>query len=157
MLIGLGSLLQHLFQAVKCIQRCYKDLYQVPPLKGNYKRAVIQTEHLTPEYVQFMTYYMNIELNFAFNSNMRLGRYDVALESFENVINVKSDHAIAHYYYSVCAEKIGDSKKSHRHLQIAKKIINSTDFWDIFIDDFSLPLEKYYSQRAESPAMIRTN
>ena len=118
------------------------NLYKIPPIKGNYKRAVIQTEHLTPDFVQFMTYYMNIELNFVFNSNMRLGRYDVALESFENVINVKSDHAIAHYYSSICAEKIGDSEKSRHHLQTAKKIIKSTNFWDIFIDDFSLPLKK---------------
>ena len=58
-------------------------------LLGNYKRAVIWTEHLTPDFVQFMTYYMNIELNFVYNSNMRLGNYDVALASFENVINVK--------------------------------------------------------------------
>ena len=118
------------------------NLYKVPPIKGNYKRAVIQTEHLTPDFVQFMTYYMNIELNFVFNSNMRLGRYDVALESFENVIGVKSDHAIAHYYSSICAEKIGDSAKSRLHLQTAEKIIKSTNFWDVFIDDFSLPLKK---------------
>ena len=119
-----------------------KSLYKIPPIKGNYKRAVIQTEHLTPEFIQFMTYYMNIELNFVFNSNMRLGRYDVALESFENVINVKSDHAIAHYYSSICAEKIGNSEKSRLHFQTAKEIIKSTDYWDIFIDDFSLPLKK---------------
>ena len=118
-----------------------KSLYKIPPIKGNYKGAVIQIEHLTPEFVQFMTYYMNIELNFVF-----IPIWDwvdtMLLESFENVINVKSDHAIAHYYSSICAEKIGDIEKSRHHFQTAKKIINNTDFWDIFIDDFSLPLKK---------------
>ena len=42
---------------------------------------------MTPEYVQFMTYYMNIELNFVHNANMRLERYSTALKA-KNVINV---------------------------------------------------------------------
>ena len=34
--------------------------YRVSPIKGNYKRAIIETKDMTPEYIQHMTYYMNI-------------------------------------------------------------------------------------------------
>ena len=67
-----------------------KGMYEIPPIRGNYKRAVIKTEHLTPDFVQFMTYYMNIELNFVFNSNMRLGNYEVALASFKKCYKCKT-------------------------------------------------------------------
>ena len=118
----------------------HNNYYKVAPIKANYKRAVIETEHMTPEYVQFMTYYMNIELNFVHNSNMRLGRYKTALEGFLNVISVKSDHAIAHYYASVCFEKLGDSENADLHMNEAISIIEETDFWDIYINDFEIPV-----------------
>lgn len=118
----------------------HNNYYKVPPIKANYKRAVIETEHMSPEYVQFMTYYMNIELNFVHNSNMRLGRYKTALEGFLNVVNVKSDHALAHYYGSVCYRELGDQQKAKTHLEEAVKIIERTDFWDQFIKDFDIPV-----------------
>ena len=119
-----------------------KGMYETPPIRGNYKRAVIKTEHLTPDFVQFMTYYMNIELNFVFNSNMRLGNYEVALASFENVINVKANHAIAHYYAAVCLKKLGNTIEASTHFQMAENIVNRTNFWDIFIRDFEIPIKE---------------
>lgn len=120
----------------------HNNYYKVAPIKANYKRAVIETEHMTPEYVQFMTYYMNIELNFVHNSNMRLGRYKTALEGFLNVLSVKSDHAIAHYYASVCYEELNDHDNSNHHLTEAIAIVEKTDFWDVFINDFEIPITK---------------
>ena len=111
-------------------------------LNANYKRAVIETEHLTSEYLQFMTYYMNIELNFVYNSNMRLGRYKTAVESFKNVIRVKPDHAVAHYFASECYLHLNRTDEASRHIDAAQKIVSSTNFWDVFIDDFSLNLVK---------------
>jgi anaerobic magnesium-protoporphyrin IX monomethyl ester cyclase len=114
--------------------------YKVSPIKGNYKRAIIQTPDMSPENIQFMTYYMNIELNFVFNSNMRLGRYKTALEGFKNVINVKPDHAIAHYYAYRCLEALDQQETAKAHLQEAELIVTQTDFWDIFIKDFNIEL-----------------
>jgi radical SAM superfamily enzyme YgiQ (UPF0313 family) len=118
------------------------DYFKVPPKKGNYKRAIVETEYLTPEYVQYMTYYMNIELNFVYNSNIRLGNYDIALESFLNVLGVKPDHAIAHYYVSYCHKKMGQIAQADVSYAKAQEIVSSTDFWDSYIQDFNIPIEK---------------
>ena len=117
-----------------------KGFYKVSPIKANYKRAVIETEHLSPEYVQFMTYYMNIELNFVENANMRLGRYGKALEAFENVIRVKSDHAIAHYFASKALDKMHQHAEAIYHFSFAETIVEKSCFWVSFIKDFDLKL-----------------
>lgn len=116
------------------------DYFKVTPMKANYKRAVIETGVMTPEQTQSMTYYMNIELNFVYNANLRLGRYDVALESFMKVLNVKSDHAIALFYVGYCHEQLGNSDLAKDYYLQAKKICEDTDFWDVYINDFDIPI-----------------
>ena len=118
----------------------HNDGYKVAPIKGNYKRAIIETPDMSPEYIQFMTYYMNIELNFVFNANMRLGRYKTALEGFKNVINVKPDHALAHFYAYRCLDALGQESVAEAHLKEAEHIISQTDFWNVFIEDFDIGL-----------------
>jgi len=114
--------------------------YREAPIKGNYKRAIIETPDMSPEYIQFMTYYMNIELNFVCNANMRLGRYKTALEGFKNVINVKPDHLIAHYYTYKCLDALGQKMSAKAHLREAELIIRQTDFWNVYIEDFDIGL-----------------
>jgi anaerobic magnesium-protoporphyrin IX monomethyl ester cyclase len=114
-----------------------ENLFDVTPLKANYKRAVVTTKHLKPEDVQRMTYLMNIELNFVFNSNMRLGNYEIALESFKNVINVKPDHAIAHFYAAICYQKLNNYQMFKYHAECAE--MYRDDFWDKFIHEFNIP------------------
>lgn len=124
-----------------------KKYYKIPPIRANYKRAVIETEHLTSEYVQYMTYYMNLELNFVYNSNYRLGNYKTAIESFHNVINVKSDHLFAHYFASKCFEKLGKIDEMIYHYEQVNKIRANTDFWDHYIDEFNLPIKKMHNNK----------
>ncbi|MEN3031205.1 B12-binding domain-containing radical SAM protein [Chromobacterium amazonense] len=119
-----------------------EELFEVTPLKANYKRAVINTGHLSPDDVQRMTYLMNIELNFVYNSNMRLGNYSIALESFMNVLNVKPDHALAHYYASLCLKEMGQPENAAFHYQQALKFIKENQFWDYFIEMFSIPIHE---------------
>jgi radical SAM superfamily enzyme YgiQ (UPF0313 family) len=109
-------------------------------LLANYKNAVLRSGELTPEFTQEMTYRMNIELNFVFNSNYRLENYGMALESFLNVVKIKSDHAIAHYYISKCYEKLSNREKSVRHLELAQKYASEDKFWDTYIDEFNIPI-----------------
>ncbi len=133
----------------------HNDSYKVAPIKGNYKRAVIETPDMTPEYINFMTYYMNIELNFVFNSNMRLGRYKTALEGFKNVINIKPDHAIAHYYAYKCLDALGQKMSAKAHLSEAELIISQTNFWNVFIEDFAIEL--YIPQQNDQSMVKNTN
>lgn len=132
-----------------------KKYYKVPPIKANYKRAVIETEHLTAEYVQYMTYFMNLELNFVNNSNMRLGKYKTAIESFLNVIKIKPDHFFAHYYASFCYDKINDLKNKLYHENEWRKILDATDFWDHYIDEFNLPIQKHSKGLIKKEEMTR--
>ena len=90
---------------------------------------------------------MNIELNFVYNSNMRLGRYGVALEGFKNVLRIKPDHAIAHYYAGQCLEKLGQKSESTSHLIKAQEIVDSNNFWNPFINDFNIDLRPSYDSK----------
>ncbi len=119
-----------------------KKLFKITPLKANYKRAVLETDEMTAEYVQKMTYLMNIELNFVYNSNMRLARWDVALDGFEGVLRVKPDHALAYYYAAVCLENLGQTEKAHRYFDKASDIVNENPYWNEYIDMFDIPLQQ---------------
>jgi anaerobic magnesium-protoporphyrin IX monomethyl ester cyclase len=117
-----------------------ENLYAISPLKANFKRSVITTSHLTSEDVQRLTYNLNIDLNFVNNSSMRLEKYDIALAAFQNVINIKPDHAIAHHYISYCYYKLGNQNLAKYHREMAIKFRN--EFWDIFIEEFNIDFAK---------------
>ena len=120
-----------------------EKLFEVTPLKANYKRAVVATKHLSPADVQYYTYLMNIELNFVHNSNVRLGNYRIALESFLNVISVKPDHAIAHHYAARCYEYLGSLQQAAAHDKLAARYVQESRFWDTFIEEFSIPIAAF--------------
>lgn len=109
-------------------------------VNANYKRAVIETEDWTAEFIQHISYEMNIELNFVRNSNMRLGQYGKALECFEKVIRVKADHPIAWFYAGICQEHLGEPKKAAHHLRQAQSFASGNTFWTPFIEKFKIPI-----------------
>ena len=111
-------------------------------LEAHYKKAVLTSGELTPEYVQEMTYTMNIELNFVFNSNYRLGNYAMALEAFLNVIKIKNNHAIAYHYAAKCFEKLGNLKKANNYFEQAAQLATEDLFWDKYIKEFNIPIHQ---------------
>jgi radical SAM superfamily enzyme YgiQ (UPF0313 family) len=113
-------------------------------LKGNYinsdyKKAVVETEDFTSEYIQEMAYILNLELNFVENSDFRLGDYMVALKGFENAIRAKNDHAIAYYYAAKCHEKLGNLDKAHQYMNSAR-IAAEKPFWRRYVSMFNIPI-----------------
>lgn len=116
------------------------DYFVINPVKANYKRAVIETQDWSAEYIQHITYAMNIELNFVHNSNMRLGNYRIALECFEKVLKVKPDHAIAYFYAGRCLDQLGDQDKCKLYMERAVEYANSNPFWKDFIEMFQIPI-----------------
>ena len=107
---------------------------------GDFKKGVIETADFTAEYIEEMSYIMNLECNFVANSDFRLGNYEVALKGFENAIRAKNDHAIAYYYAAKCYEKLGDSKRSQEYMDTAKTCAEKP-FWRKYIDIFNIPLQ----------------
>jgi len=120
---------------------CLKKNY----LKGsyidcNYKKAIVETEDFTAEYIQEMAYILNLELNFVENSDYRLGNYRMALKGFENAVRAKNDHAIAYYYAAKCYEKLGNSEKAQQYLDTAKMLAAEKTFWRKYVDMFNIPI-----------------
>ncbi len=120
---------------------CVKKNY----LKGeyigsDYKKAVVETEDFTAEYIQETAYRMNLELNFVYNSDLRLLDYKTALKGFENAIKAKNDHALAYYYASKCYAALGEKDKAKKYLELAKKF-SKLPFWQKYVKLFKIPIE----------------
>lgn len=121
---------------------CLKKNY----LKGSYidcdyKKAIVETEDFTAEFIQEKAYELNLELNFVENADCRLGDYTTALKGFENAIRAKNDHALAHYYAAQCYEKLGDMEKARRSMQIARSEAEKP-FWRKYVEMFKIPINQ---------------
>lgn len=108
-------------------------------LGRDYKRAVVQTEDFSANYVQEMAYVMNLELNFVENSDIRLGDYETALQGIKNAVRAKHDHVFGHYYAAKCYEGLNEPEKAAEHMALAREHANS-QFWRKYVDMFNLPL-----------------
>lgn len=118
---------------------CIKNNY----LKGSYigcdfKRAVIETENFTVEYIQEKAYSLNLELNFVGNSDFKLGNYEKALKGFENTIRVKNDHAFAYYFAAKCFKVMNLEGKYLAYKAKYQEIIEKSAFWRGYTNQFNL-------------------
>jgi radical SAM superfamily enzyme YgiQ (UPF0313 family) len=105
---------------------------------SNYKKAVIDTEDFTAEWIQETAYLLNLELNFVHNSDMKFGRYQIALKGFANALRAKPDHAFAFYYSSACYAKMGNTSAAKQSLDSAKAIVSKDSRWKKYFDHFEL-------------------
>lgn len=120
-----------------CVKKGYlKDAF----IGSDYKRAVVETEDFTAEYIQEIAYIMNLDLNFVHNSDFHLGDYKIALKGFENAIRAKSDHAMAYYYAAQCYDKLGNPEKSAAYLAAAKQVAAEKPLWRRYADMFKVPI-----------------
>ncbi|MEK7658929.1 MAG: radical SAM protein [Patescibacteria group bacterium] len=107
---------------------------------ADFRRAVVQTEDFTSDYIQKKAYMLNLELNFVENNDFRLGNYKTALLGFEHALSSKNDHAIAYYYAAKCYEKLGNSEKAQEYMNKAKTITVEQPFWRNYADMFNVPI-----------------
>ena len=120
-----------------CLKKNYlKSSY----IDCDYKKAIVETEDFTAEYIQEMAYKLNLELNFVENSDFRLGDYKIALKGFENAVRAKSDHGIAYYYAAKCYNKLGNFKKGQQYMNTAKMIAAEKPFWRNYMDMFNITI-----------------
>lgn len=124
------------------------EMYDICKKKGylkegyigsDYKKAVVETEEFSAEYIQEMAYILNLELNFAENNDYKLGNYETALKGFESAIRAKNDHAIAYYFASRCYEKLDNPKKARQYMHNAK-VAAEKPFWRKYADMFKIPI-----------------
>ncbi|GHT95168.1 B12-binding domain-containing radical SAM protein [Betaproteobacteria bacterium] len=107
-------------------------------LGADYKVAAIETPDFSVAHIREMQYLLNLELNFVYNNDMRLGEYQTALKGFENVITIRKDHAFAWFYAGECHKQLGDTEQAaacrRRYDQYA-----TTSFWKQYVSKFALP------------------
>ena len=107
---------------------------------GDFKRAVLSTPDFSAEFIQQVTYFINLEINFVHNSDMRLGNYALALRGIENAIRARSDHALAFHYGAICHERLGAFDMAIKYQKRANEIIAQSAFWRDIFDRFSIAL-----------------
>ena len=119
-------------------------------INGDFKKAVIETEDWTSEYIQHACYSLNLDLNFITNSEMRVGNYERALKEFENTISVKDDHAFAYYFASKCHEKLGNYEKAVEYDKKFTDIMEVSEFWRDWAAEFNFKPEKLVFDEKET-------
>jgi len=100
-----------------------------------------ETEDFEAKYIQKTMYSLNLELNFIENSDVKAGNFSVALNSFENVIRAKSDHAIAYYSAAKCHRGLGNLEKAKEYEALALKYSKS-DFWSKHFTYFNIKIDE---------------
>lgn len=118
---------------------CVKNGY----LKGSHigtgwKKSVIETPEFTADYIQEKVYSLNLELNFVYNGDFRLGNYEKALRAFEHVIQIKSDHALAYYFAAQCCMRLKGDEKYSKYSKKFCEIVNESPFWKVYVNQFGL-------------------
>jgi anaerobic magnesium-protoporphyrin IX monomethyl ester cyclase len=104
---------------------------------ADYHFAVIKTKDFTPEYIQDIQYIMNLELNFVENNDMKVGDYKTAIIGFKNVMEVRPDHAFAHYFAGKCYKEIKDYD-NYEDCRKKYEISSKTPFWHNYIGYFGI-------------------
>lgn len=101
-------------------------------LGADYRTAVINTPDFSADYIQDMQYVFNLELNFLYNSDLRLGRLATAAAGFRNVLNLRPDHLMANLCLGYVRMKEGDAESAAAHLEKCHEYRISGG-WDRFL------------------------
>jgi radical SAM superfamily enzyme YgiQ (UPF0313 family) len=117
-----------------------KNYFKGIVIESNYKKAIVGTEEFDPQFIQEATYDLNIELNFVYNADMHLGRYDVALRGFENALSAKPDHALALYYASDCHRNLGNALLAEELMEQAEAAYPNSPLWEKYVQRYKIPL-----------------
>ena len=117
-----------------------KGYISLKNMGSDYHVATINTEDFSSDFIQDFQYKLNLELNFVFNQDIKLGEYRIALLGMNNVIRLRSDHAFAHYYAYICHKGLGDHKASLEDARNYNKYAQSS-FWNKYVLAYNLPKE----------------
>lgn len=85
-------------------------------LGADYRTAVINTPDFSAEYIQDMQYVLNLELNFLYNNDLRLGQYEIAAKAFRNVLSLRPDHLLANLCLAYIHARRGEYKQAQEYL-----------------------------------------
>lgn len=115
-----------------------KGYININTLGSDYRTAVINTEDFSSDFIQDYQYFMNLDLNFVNNQDMKLGRYDWAIRGFKNVLRLRHDHAFAHFFISKAHRALGEEAEAEFHESKYLELVKS-QLWGRWAYIFGLP------------------
>lgn len=105
---------------------------------AGYKRCVVETKDFTPAQIESIAYDINLEMNFLRNSDIKYGNYERALETFENVLLLRNDHALAMYKIIECKRLMGVGPVDEELWTRLADMVQATPFWSKYFQDHAL-------------------
>jgi anaerobic magnesium-protoporphyrin IX monomethyl ester cyclase len=92
-------------------------------------KSVIRAPGVDPVKLEAYAYEMQLRVNFVENHNMKIGRYDVPMDYFKNVVDKYPDHAFGHYFLSKCYRATSRNELANEHLTRFLDICERDDWW----------------------------
>lgn len=83
---------------------------------NSYLKRDFDTEDFKAKELEEIAYYLNLEVNFLHNRQMRLGDWELALQVFKNVAEKHHFHIVAHYQILLCLENLGRHEDAHNRI-----------------------------------------
>ena len=118
---------------------CIEKNYINPANIGcDFRKAVVETEDFSAQYIQMITYDINLDVNFIHNTDFILEEYALALIGFETAIRAKEDHGIAYFYASICHKRLGHHDIAKQYLTNAIASYENDPVWRKHFDRFNL-------------------
>ena len=106
---------------------------------------ILRVPGMSPEKVKEDMFFMNLDVNFVNNRRMRVGDYDTAIFSFNEVISRHADQPFAHYFISEAYKKRGltdDFNKANFHFNRYLELISADKDWFDYANKFHLKMKK---------------
>ena len=93
----------------------------------NYQGRHFDTEDFKAEEILEIAYRTNIEMNFVKNRQMLLGEWELALEIFNDVLNLHTYHVFAQYNCMVCLRNLNRLEEANDRLKKIKHLVKNVD------------------------------
>ena len=103
-------------------------------------KSVIRAPGVDPVKLEAYAYEMQIRVNFVENYNMKIGRHDVPIHYFKNVVSKYPDHAFGHYFLSKCYREMGEGGLAEEHLSRSVDICKRDDWWNDMAARYNVPI-----------------
>ena len=93
----------------------------------NFQGRHFDTEYFKAEEILEIAYRTNLEVNFVENRQMRIGDWKLALDVFNDVLNLHPYHVIAHYMSMICFQNLGKTKEAEDKLNKIRHLVQTID------------------------------
>jgi len=111
---------------------CVENGYIDEPESENFvvTKATIRAPGIDPVQLEEFAYETQLLVNFVHNSNMKTGRYDVAINYLKNVCDKYPKHAFGQYFLSECYRITGEEPLFRKHRSLSDNIFETDSFWN---------------------------